>query len=77
MLVYALYNSHQFLIVQKLWNNFYLTPFYLLTITIAVLRIVYFFNNFLNYNYQRETFTDTWGALTTYPFILKTLLGVF
>jgi len=77
MLVYALYNSYQFLIVQKLWNKFYLTPFYLLTITIAVLRIVYFFNNFLNYNYQRETLTNTWGMLTTSAFIAKTLLGVF
>jgi len=51
MLMYALYNSYQFLIVQRLCN-FYLTPFYLLTIVISVLRIVYFFNNFLDFDYM-------------------------
>jgi len=77
MLVYALYNSYQFLIVQKLWNNFYLTPFYLFSITIAVLRIDYFFHNFMTYDYQREALTDTWSKVSTCAFIAKTLLSVF
>jgi len=81
-LAFAVHNSVRYLIWQKRGDNMYLTVFYVLTILIMLLKLVYVYENL-----QMVPLTSSepeWNKLfkTQYyvllaGFSLKTVLGVF
>jgi len=58
VLVFAVRNSVLYLIQQKRWDNIYLTAFYVLTISIAILRIYYFFCSLKELGFERDDNND-------------------
>jgi len=61
-LAYALYNGTNFLIIQRRYNNFYLVTFYLLTVLVFGIRVIYFTHTFITWDYSEARFDSTWGT---------------
>jgi len=74
-LVYALYNGTNFLVVQRRYNNFYLTSFYFLTIMVLGLRMAYFIVTLLTWDYTKVPFEYTWGTIATVAVLAKEMIG--
>ena len=78
VLIFAVRNSYRYLIQQKRYREFHLTLFYILTVLIAVFRII-FFAMFIRY--LKQGFSD--GTLTLFKvtqnlaFTFKGVLGAF
>jgi len=75
--LYAAYNATKFLIIQRRYNTFYLTPFYLLAITVFGCRVPDLINNLVKWDYREEAFYLTWDYLTTIAVNAKMMLGAF
>jgi len=74
-LAYALYNGMQFLVIQRRYNSFYLTSFYVLTVLVLGLRIAYFIDNLVRWDFSEDAFDSTWGICDTLALLTYQMLG--
>jgi len=60
-LAYALYNGTNFLVIQRRYNSFYLVTFYVLTVLVLGMRLAYFINTLISWDYKETSFHPTPG----------------
>jgi len=75
MLLFAIRNTVVYLIQKQKWKNFYLTAFYILTISLAIERIMYFGSS-LKALYSTEP-GSLLGLTTVSCFYTQAILGLF